>query len=438
MAKVRIDFECLKELIKDEPLLKLVDELPSKESASPNYIYLLNNAEDKKAYVLKPDRSGYESIDLSPQLINVLGEGYITVDKETLNENGDVTFTVKADETLKTLLKTLGDKVKELEGKTDNDSQTLTLDGNTLTISNGNSVTLPSSTSSAKSAYSADDNISTFDSFIKGDSFTGSDENFSFPRAQMGKLEALVSESGRLFLRTQHAEGGTISKEVKDINPVKVAFITYKDESESAKVITKFLDDNDDEFKDGRLEVLDNNTYPTLLRYKDSFGKTFRITDGLDYGSLHYASLSEDGNVTFDANSIYNKVLIESSVTSRSDSEDRLFQHDRMKSKNNLDDSIVTSKIYVHKSGTIFEIVQMVDGLGMSPSPELKSHNRYKLTYIAKSYIDDKVYISKFTPSILPIRSETNSLEALVKVKEDGVIKDINVQVGFPAITQGV
>lgn len=206
MAKVRIDFECLKELIKDEPLLKLVDELPSKETASPNYIYLLNNAEDKKAYVLKPDRSGYESIDLSPQLINVLGEGYITVDKETLNENGDVTFTVKADETLKTLLKTLEDKVKELEGKTDNDSQTLTLDGNTLTISNGNSVTLPLSTSSAVSAYTDSIDNSNYDTFVKNN---GAIPSINVPPASSDKLEAYVTDE-RFTLRTL-GKNGTIT-----------------------------------------------------------------------------------------------------------------------------------------------------------------------------------------------------------------------------------
>ena len=206
MAKVRIDFECLKELIKDEPLLKLVDELPSKETASPNYIYLLNNTEDKKAYVLKPDRSGYEFIDLSPQLINVLGEGYITVDKETLNENGDVTFTVKADETLKTLLKTLEDKVKELEGKTDNDSQTLTLDGNTLTISNGNSVTLPSRYSSAVSAYTDSIDNSNYDTFVKNN---GAIPSINVPPASSDKLEAYVTDE-RFTLRTL-GKNGTIT-----------------------------------------------------------------------------------------------------------------------------------------------------------------------------------------------------------------------------------
>ena len=206
MAKVRIDFECLKELIKDEPLLKLVDELPSKETTSPNYIYLLNNAEDKKAYVLKPDRSGYESIGLSPQLINVLGEGYITVDKETLNENGDVTFTVKANETLKTLLKTLEDKVKELEGKSDKDSQTLTLDGNTLTISNGNSVTLPSSTSTAISAYTDSSDNSNYDNFVK---YNGAIPSINVPPASSDKLEAYVTDE--IFTLRTLGKNGTIT-----------------------------------------------------------------------------------------------------------------------------------------------------------------------------------------------------------------------------------
>lgn len=118
-----MELDCLKDLLKREPIVKVVEELPNKETADLNYIYVVpkdGEGKDTKAYVLRPDRSGFDTIDLTPQLINVVGEGYITVEKETLNENGDVTFTVKTNETLKTLLDSLGTKDEEQDGKLTN------------------------------------------------------------------------------------------------------------------------------------------------------------------------------------------------------------------------------------------------------------------------------------------------------------------------------
>lgn len=118
-----MELDCLKDLLKREPIVKVVEELPNKETADLNYIYVVpkdGEGKDTKAYVLRPDRSGFDTIDLTPQLINVVGEGYITVEKETLNENGDVTFTVKTNETLKTLLDSLGTKNDEQDGKLTN------------------------------------------------------------------------------------------------------------------------------------------------------------------------------------------------------------------------------------------------------------------------------------------------------------------------------
>lgn len=210
MTRVKIDISCIKDMFKREPIVKIVEELPDKDSADLNYIYIVpkdGEGKDKKAYVLRPNRSGYDTIDLTPQIVDVIGEGYITVEKETLNENGDVTFTVKANETLANLLDSLGNKNEEqdgklinltdrvtvlesktdkdtvyddselreqvndlgssmasalhdigeikvnnesrlsaLEKKPDNDKQTLSLEGNTLSISNGNSVELPTTT----------------------------------------------------------------------------------------------------------------------------------------------------------------------------------------------------------------------------------------------------------------------------------------------------
>lgn len=123
MTKVKIELDCLKDLLKREPIVKVVESLPDKETADLNYIYVVpkeGEGKDTKAYVLRPDRSGYDAIDLTPQVVSVLGEGYITVEKETLNENGDVTFTVKTNETLKTLLDSLGTKNDEQDGKLTN------------------------------------------------------------------------------------------------------------------------------------------------------------------------------------------------------------------------------------------------------------------------------------------------------------------------------
>lgn len=123
MTKVKVELDCLKDLLKREPIVKIVEELPAKETADLNYIYIVpkeGEGKDKKAYVLRPDRSGFDTIDLTPQVVSVLGEGYITVEKETLNENGDATFTVKTNETLANVLKELENKDKEQDGKLTN------------------------------------------------------------------------------------------------------------------------------------------------------------------------------------------------------------------------------------------------------------------------------------------------------------------------------
>lgn len=133
MTKVKIELDCLKDLLKREPIVKIVEELPDKETADLNYIYIIpkeGEGKDKKAYVLRPDRSGFDTIDLTPQVVSVLGEGYITVEKETLNENGDVTFTVKTNETLANVLKELENKDKEQDGKlTDLTNRVVALEG---------------------------------------------------------------------------------------------------------------------------------------------------------------------------------------------------------------------------------------------------------------------------------------------------------------------
>lgn len=120
MTKVKFELECLKKLLKRDSIVKIVNELPDKETADLNYIYIIpkeGEGKDKKAYVLRPDRSGFDTVDLTPQLVNVVGEGHITVEKETLNENGDVTFTVTTSSSFKTLLESLTSKGNELDNK---------------------------------------------------------------------------------------------------------------------------------------------------------------------------------------------------------------------------------------------------------------------------------------------------------------------------------
>lgn len=199
MTKVKFELECLKKLLKRESIVKIVNELPDKNTADLNYIYIIpkeGEGKDKKAYVLRPDRSGFDTIDLTPQLVNVLGKGHISVEKEVLNENGDVTFTVTTSSSLQAVLDSLSAKdseqdtrlavhdtdisnlkakdaevdtalgtlgtavgkvtelvenkaqgldtrVKALEAKEDSDKQTLAVNGNKLSISNGNEVDLP-------------------------------------------------------------------------------------------------------------------------------------------------------------------------------------------------------------------------------------------------------------------------------------------------------
>lgn len=120
MTKVKVGLGCLLELLKKDPIVKIVSELPPKETAELNFIYLVpkdNAGQDKRAYVLRPDRSGYDAIDLSPQVIDVVGEGLITVKKEVHNENGDVTFTVTTSPSFQAVLESLTAKDKELDTK---------------------------------------------------------------------------------------------------------------------------------------------------------------------------------------------------------------------------------------------------------------------------------------------------------------------------------
>lgn len=113
MTKVKFELECLKKLLKRESIARFVDSLPDKATAELNYIYLVpsENGRGKKAFVLRPDRTGFDAVDLSSQNVNVVGEGYITVEKQ-VTEGGVDTFTVKTNESLSSLLTQLGNNTQ--------------------------------------------------------------------------------------------------------------------------------------------------------------------------------------------------------------------------------------------------------------------------------------------------------------------------------------
>lgn len=113
MTKVKFELECLKKLLKRESIAKFVDSLPDKATAELNYIYLVpsESGMGKKAFVLRPDRSGFDAIDLSYQSVNVEGDGYISVHRQT-TEGGVDNFTVTTNESLSSLLTQLGDNTQ--------------------------------------------------------------------------------------------------------------------------------------------------------------------------------------------------------------------------------------------------------------------------------------------------------------------------------------
>lgn len=159
MTKVKFELECLKKLLKRESIARFVDSLPDKATADLNYIYIVpsESGMGKRAFVLRPDRSGFDAIDLSSQSVNVEGDGYVSVQRQT-TEDGVDTFTVTTNESLSSLLTQLGDntqrdakiedvrhRVEVLENRpeSEHEIQTLSLSGTELSISSGNSVTLP-------------------------------------------------------------------------------------------------------------------------------------------------------------------------------------------------------------------------------------------------------------------------------------------------------
>lgn len=213
----------------------------------------------------------------------------------------------------------------------------------------------------------------------------------------------------------------------------KLEFIHYDDidEYDNPTVLRRFFYTDDDKFKEGRLEVLDNNKYPSLLRYKDSSGRIFRVINGFDSNYIDYAMVDDRGKLSFNMDGVYYKALIDSPVTSNNIGEYLRDNYGHFYSEVGINKIISTSKTFEHKSGTIFEITQLLDSIGVNE--ELPNTNKFELSYVVKSYIDGKVYISKAIPN-----KSLGASQAIVKIKEDELIKEIMVNISFPTITPGV
>lgn len=107
----------------------------------------------------------------------------------------------------------LRQRVTQLEAREDNDKQTLSLQDRTLSISNGNSVTLPASggsMASAISAYSGSYTDSAYDDLLKGNSIKAEDHVTKLvPDASNGNLQVIQATQG-IFLRTRSVNGDAI------------------------------------------------------------------------------------------------------------------------------------------------------------------------------------------------------------------------------------
>lgn len=115
------------------PVFKAVDKLPSLEYATRNHAYILNGV----PYVLNEEGNGF--IELKG------GSGTsVAYDDTPLKERIEALENKEDKDTIYND-KAITDRITSLENKADKDEQTLSLKGNTLSISNGNSVVLPSS-----------------------------------------------------------------------------------------------------------------------------------------------------------------------------------------------------------------------------------------------------------------------------------------------------
>lgn len=519
MTKVKIEIDCLKDLLKREPIVKIVEELPAKETADLNYIYVVpkeGEGKDTKAYVLRPDRSGYDAIDLTPQIVSVLGEGYITVEKETLNENGDVTFTVKTNETLANVLKELENKDKEQDAKltdvtnrvkaledkpeppheanmffakgdiigigTETDiritrdelvnadtikvgdtvvdhywdnkvfntgmfkvvsidgdnivlngvnninykhpKQELTLTGNELSISDGNSVTLPSGTAynDTELKEQVNDLGSSIASVLHDISEirVNNEARLTSLESKEDKDKQTLSLEGNV-LSISNGNSVTLPTSSEVDKPMEVKFLYPVDDvSYINSNINKFLDDNDENFKEGRIEVLSKDAYPTMLRYKDSDGKVFRLSNGLSFGSVDNARVGEDYfffNNPFDGEHFY----VSMSGTIMLGTEFVAIPTFNM--HYNFENNTRTKFVY---NETISPVEIMC-------TPSQHSNGETHLELLCKSYVDGNTHITRLRKA-----EGTDELSAKVPIKYNGNIVEVTITIPSPMITLGV
>lgn len=209
----------------------------------------------------------------------------------------------------------LRQRVTQLEAREDNDKQTLSLQDRTLSISNGNSVTLPASggsMASAISAYSGSYTDSAYDDLLKGDSINAEDHVTELvPDTSNGNLQVIKTTQG-IFLRTRSVNGdaivaplthentdpkftpGNTLPENTDITAelnvgigIGISYITYTNGNNNYSSIT--LQMGYSEYFDNVSIVLDTNTAKALL---------------IVYKGSHVYTMVSDLNVEEETNSL--------------------------------------------------------------------------------------------------------------------------------------
>lgn len=209
----------------------------------------------------------------------------------------------------------LRQRVTQLEAKEDSDKQTLSLQDRTLSISNGNSVTLPASggsIASAISAYSGRYTDSAYDDLLKGNSIKAEDHVTELvPDTSNGNLQVIESTQG-IFLRTRSVNGDAIVAPLthKNDNPkftpgntlpkntditaelnagigTSIGYVTYTTGNNNYSIFT--LQMGYSEYFDNVSIVLDPNTTKVLL---------------IVYKGSHVYTMVSDLNVEEETNSL--------------------------------------------------------------------------------------------------------------------------------------
>lgn len=118
------------------PVFKRVEALPDLDYATRNHAYIMP---DNKAYILNENGDGFTELTSTATTGGTSYDDKPLVARVEKLETKEDKDTVYNDTELK-------NRVSALEAKEDSDNQTLTLNGTTLSISNGNSVEIPKGT----------------------------------------------------------------------------------------------------------------------------------------------------------------------------------------------------------------------------------------------------------------------------------------------------